>query len=172
MRDGRRARGAVRVPIVAPALPTAARSQLLASGPLSPGVRSELHRRFDGQPAGMLVVGRVGVSPSTGLGVPRLPSAGICPFLRLVRRAVVTWLMGRCSSSYWYDGPSTMSGRPVPGGVRGDFGLAGGEFGGVLALDTLGDVLVAHKRLQISGGGVEHAQDPCTERAAMRVLAE
>jgi len=39
------------------------------------------------------------------------------------------------------------------------FGLAGGELGRVLLLDALGDVLiVAHQRLQVAGGGVEHAE--------------
>src|SRR5579875_3229937 len=43
------------------------------------------------------------------------------------------------------------------GGV--DLGLARGEFGGVLPLDALGDVLVgAHQGLQVGPGGVEHAE--------------
>src|SRR6516165_2997370 len=43
------------------------------------------------------------------------------------------------------------------GGI--DLGLAGGEFGRLLALDPLGDVLVvAHQGLQVGAGRVEHAQ--------------
>jgi hypothetical protein len=49
------------------------------------------------------------------------------------------------------------------GGSRGDGGVdlrrAGGEFGGVLAFDPLGDLLVvAHQGLEVGLGGVEHAE--------------
>src|SRR5580700_165791 len=45
----------------------------------------------------------------------------------------------------------------LDGGVY--LGLADGEFGGVLAFDPLGDVLVvAHQGLQVGPGGVEHPE--------------